>query len=140
MYRIVSMQMNMTLLVCIEMERQGALTMVGVHVGEWYEYFNSIEEIITYLRNEDNYKYKMIGEAMVELLKGHDNDLQAKFFEERQEEINDLEAEINELNSCIVSAIDEIERCNDDLDYCDEDMVEIATVKNYLQKIDLELR
>ena len=113
--------------------------MVRVHVGEWYEEFDAIEGAINYLRHEDGGKYKMIGEAMAELLKSHDNDLEGKFYEAHQKDIDEREEEIARLESLNRAAYDELERFNDELDYEDGETVEIYYVKNKIQKIEAEL-
>ena len=54
--------------------------MTRVNVGDWYEEFNTIEDIIHYLKFEKDERYRVIAAAMTEMLKQHDNELKGEFY------------------------------------------------------------
>ena len=113
--------------------------MTRVNIGGLYEEFDTIEDVIRYLTFERDERYRVIADALVELLKKHDEDFECKLAEEHNKEIDDLQEEIAGLESKIRSAYDELERYNDELDYEDDDTVDIHDVKGFIQKVEVEL-
>ena len=113
--------------------------MTRVNIGGLYEEFDTIEDVIHYLRFEKDERYRAIAEAMSEMLKQHDNDLKGKFYEAHQKEIDERDEEIARLEGLNREAYDALERFNDELDYEDGDTIEIYYVKNQIQKIEAEL-
>ena len=52
--------------------------MTRVNIGGLYEEFDTIEDVIHYLRFEKDERYRTIAGAMSEMLKQHDNDVKEK--------------------------------------------------------------
>ena len=113
--------------------------MTRVNIGGLYEEFDTIEDVIHYLTFERDERYRAIADALVELLKKHDEDLEKKVDETHSEEIMDYENDIIGYESQIASAREEIQRAYDALDYEDGDAVSISDVRTYLTRIDNEL-